>query len=181
MADINSSTEIAATIRKALGEQARFVTVRDWTETNRPLWEAIQLEKRVYLIVLLLIIVMASFSIVTTLIMIVLEKRKDIAIMKTMGASTRSISRIFRIQGAVIGGVGTIVGLALGFIGCVGLQKFGFPIDERIFQMSTLPIHIDPINFAVIGVSAFLICVVATMYPAWRATQLEPSDVLRHD
>ena len=181
VADINSATEIAATIRKALGEQARFVTVRDWTETNRPLWEAIQLEKRVYFIVLLLIIVMASFSIVTTLIMIVLEKRKDIAIMKTMGASTRSISRIFRIQGAVIGGVGTIVGLALGFIGCVGLQKFGFPIDERIFQMSTLPIHIDPINFAVIGVSAFLICVVATMYPAWRATQLEPSDVLRHD
>lgn len=181
LADIDTATEVASNIRKALGEQARFVAVRDWTETNRPLWEAIQLEKRVYFIVLLLIIVMASFSIVTTLIMIVLEKRKDIAIMKTMGASTRSISRIFRIQGAVIGGVGTIGGLALGLIGCIGLQKFGFPIDERIFQMSTLPIYIDPLNFAVIGVSAFLICVVATMYPAWRATQLEPSDVLRHD
>lgn len=181
VADINAATEVASDIRRALGEQSRFIAVRDWTETNQPLWEAIQLEKRVYFIVLLLIIVMASFSIVTTLIMIVLEKRKDIAIMKTMGASTKSISRIFRIQGAVIGGVGTIVGLSLGFMGCIALQEFGFPIDERIFQMSTLPIHIDPLNFVIIGISAFLICVFATMYPAWRATQLEPSDVLRHD
>ena len=178
---IDDASRVADEIRRALGDQARLFSVRDWTETNRPLWEAIQLEKRVYFIVLLLIIVMASFSIVTTLIMIVLEKRKDIAIMKTMGATTKSISAIFRIQGAVIGGVGTLVGLGLGFMGCFSLKHFGFPIDERIFQMSTLPIHIDPLNFIVVGVSAFLICVVATMYPAWRATQLEPSDVLRHD
>lgn len=178
---IDDASRVAEEIRGALGDQARFFSVRDWTETNRPLWEAIQLEKRVYFIVLLLIIVMASFSIVTTLIMIVLEKRKDIAIMKTMGATTKSISGIFRIQGAVIGGVGTLAGLVLGLIGCFSLKHFGFPIDERIFQMSTLPIHIDPLNFIVVGFSAFLICVVATMYPAWRATQLEPSDVLRHD
>jgi lipoprotein-releasing system permease protein len=135
----------------------------------------------VYFIVLLLIIVMASFSIVTTLIMIVLEKRKDIAIMKTMGASTASVSRIFRIQGAVIGGLGTLIGLFLGFVGCVGLKRFGFPIDERIFQMSTLPIHIDPFNFIMVGVAAFTICFFATMYPARRAAQLEPSEVLRYD
>ncbi len=178
---IENASSVASDIRNALGEDRRFFSVRDWTETNRPLWEAIQLEKRVYFIVLLLIIVMASFSIVTTLIMIVLEKRKDIAIMKTMGASTRSISWIFRFQGAAIGGVGTLVGLVLGLGGCFLLKHFGFPIDERIFQMSTLPIHIEPLNFVVIGISAFTICVVATMYPAWRATQLEPSDVLRHD
>jgi lipoprotein-releasing system permease protein len=178
---IDDASRVAEAIRGSLGDQARFFSVRDWTETNRPLWEAIQLEKRVYFIVLLLIIVMASFSIVTTLIMIVLEKRKDIAIMKTMGATTKSISGIFRIQGAVIGGVGTLSGLVLGLVGCFSLKHFGFPIDERIFQMSTLPIHIDPLNFIVVGFSAFLICVVATMYPAWRATQLEPSDVLRHD
>lgn len=181
VADINAAPEIARNVLQRLGGVSSGFAVRDWTETNRPLWEAIQLEKRVYFIVLLLIIVMASFSIVTTLIMIVLEKRKDIAIMKTMGASTASVSRIFRIQGAVIGGLGTLIGLFLGFVGCVGLKRFGFPIDERIFQMSTLPIHIDPFNFIMVGVAAFAICFFATMYPARRAAQLEPSEVLRYD
>jgi len=181
VSDINKAPETAKLILDKLGGATAGFAVRDWTETNRPLWEAIQLEKRVYFIVLLLIIVMASFSIVTTLIMIVLEKRKDIAIMKTMGASTASVSWIFRIQGAVIGGLGTIIGLVLGFVGCVALKKFGFPIDERIFQMSTLPIHIDPVNFVLVGIAAFAICFFATMYPARRAAQLEPSDVLRYD
>jgi lipoprotein-releasing system permease protein len=124
---------------------------------------------------------MASFSIVTTLIMIVIEKRKDIAIMKTMGASTAMVSWIFRIQGGVIGALGTVLGLAFGLAGCLGLKHFGFPIDERIFQMSTLPIHIDPLNFILVGVAAFLICFLATMYPARRAARLEPSEVLRYD
>ncbi len=181
VAEIQKAPEVAQAVLEKLGGPTAGFAVRDWTETNRPLWEAIQLEKRVYFIVLLLIIVMASFSIVTTLIMIVLEKRKDIAIMKTMGASTASVSWIFRIQGAVIGGLGTIIGLVLGFVGCVALKKFGFPIDERIFQMSTLPIHIEPLNFVMVGVAAFLICFFATMYPARRAAQLEPSEVLRYD
>jgi lipoprotein-releasing system permease protein len=179
--DINRSSVIAEQILSNMGGPQAGFAVRDWTETNRPLWEAIQLEKRVYFIVLLLIIVMASFSIVTTLIMIVLEKRKDIAIMKTMGASTKMVSWIFRIQGGVIGALGTLLGLVLGFVGCLGLKKFGFPIDERIFQMSTLPIYIDPLNFLMVGVAAFLISFFATMYPAKRAAQLEPSDVLRYD
>jgi len=179
--DINEAPALAQQILDRLGGSEAGFAVRDWTLTNKPLWDAIQLEKRVYFIVLLLIIVMASFSIVTTLIMIVLEKRKDIAIMKTLGASTTSVSRIFRIQGAVIGGIGTAAGLVLGFIGCIALKEFGFPIDERIFQMSTLPIHIDPLNFLMVGVAAFAICFFATMYPARRAAQLEPSDVLRYD
>lgn len=179
--DINDAPRLAGKVLDLLGGPASGFSVRDWTETNKPLWDAIQLEKRVYFIVLLLIIVMASFSIVTTLIMIVLEKRKDIAIMKTLGASTASVGRIFRVQGAVIGGLGTTIGLVLGYGGCLALQKFGFPIDERIFQMSTLPIHIDPMNFVMVGVAAFLICFFATMYPARRAAQLEPSEVLRYD
>jgi lipoprotein-releasing system permease protein len=113
--------------------------------------------------------------------MIVIEKRKDIAIMKTMGASTAMVSWIFRIQGGVIGALGTVLGLACGLAGCLGLKHFGFPIDERIFQMSTLPIYIDPLNFILVGVAAFLICFLATMYPARRAARLEPSEVLRYD
>ncbi len=181
VADVNDAPRLAQLILAKLGGGEAGFAVRDWTLTNKPLWDAIQLEKRVYFIVLLLIIVMASFSIVTTLIMIVLEKRKDIAIMKTLGASTGSVARIFRIQGAVIGGLGTIIGLVLGFAGCVGLKRWGFPIDERIFQMSTLPIQIDPLNFVMVGVAAFFICFFATVYPARRAAQLEPSEVLRYD
>lgn len=179
--DINKAPEIAQVIVDTVDGGPSGLSARDWTQTNKALWDAIQLEKRVYFIVLLLIIVMASFSIVTTLIMIVLEKRKDIAVMKTLGASTPSIGRIFRIQGAVIGGIGTLLGLVLGFVGCWGLKKFGFPIDEKIFQMSTLPVTIDPANFAMVGVAAFLICFFATVYPARRAASLEPSDVLRYD
>lgn len=179
--DINEAPQIAKNIVETLGGVNSGITAQDWTVRNKPLWDAIQLEKRVYFIVLLLIIVMASFSIVTTLIMIVLEKRKDIAVMKTLGASTPSIARVFRIQGAVIGGLGTAAGLVLGFLGCWGLRTFGFPIDPRIFQMSTLPIYIDPANFAVTGIAAFLICLFATVYPARRAASLEPSEVLRYD
>ena len=179
--DVNAAPAVAKLIFDKLGGTDSNFIVRDWTATNRPLWDAIQLEKRVYFIVLLLIIVMASFSIITTLIMIVIEKRKDIAIMKTLGASTASVSRIFRIQGAVIGGVGTALGLILGYVGCVALREIGFPIDEKIFQMSQLPIEIEPINFVVVGVAAFLICFFATVYPARRAASLEPSEVLRYD
>jgi lipoprotein-releasing system permease protein len=139
------------------------------------------LERRVYFIVLLLIVVMASFSIITTLIMVVLEKRKDIAILKTLGASTRAIGDIFRIQGAVIGLLGTTSGLILGFIGCIALREYGFPLDERICQMSQVPVQMDPFNFMITGVAAFLICCVATIYPARRASALEPSEVLRYE
>lgn len=179
--DIDAAPVVAAQIMNRLGGLASGFTATDWTTTNKPLWDAIQLEKRVYFLVLLLIIVMASFSIVTTLIMIVIEKRKDIAVMKTLGASTQSVSRIFRIQGAVIGGLGTIAGLILGFIGCVALREYGFPLDERIFNMSKLPVRMDWFNFAATGVAAFLICLFATVYPARRAAQLEPSEGLRHD
>jgi len=139
------------------------------------------LEQRVYFIVLLLIIVMASFSIVSSLIMVVIEKRKDIAVLRTLGATRSNISNIFKIQGAIIGGVGVSLGIIGGLALCVGLKIYGFPIDERIFQMSTLPININPWNFVMVGISAFAICCVATLYPASRASRLEPSQILRFE
>lgn len=180
VSDIDAAPQVARTIINTLGSGAG-IAAEDWTETNRSLWSAIQLEKRAYFVVLLLIIVMASFSIVTTLIMTVMEKRKDIAIMKTMGASTSSISRIFRIQGAVIGGIGTVLGLLFGYLGCLALRHYGFPLDEQVFQMSTLPVHIELNNFIATGVAAFLICFFATVYPARRAARVEPSEGLRYD
>jgi lipoprotein-releasing system permease protein len=179
--DIDDSPKVAAQIGDILGGIGAGFSVQDWTQTNKPLWDAIRLEKKVYFIVLLLIVVMASFSIISTLIMIVLEKRKDIAVLRTLGANERSIGAIFKIQGAVIGGIGTVTGLALGLIGCLALRRYGFPLDERIFQMSTLPVRIEPINFGVVGVVAFAICALATIYPAKRASALQPSDVLRYE
>jgi lipoprotein-releasing system permease protein len=101
--------------------------------------------------------------------------------MKTLGARTAAIGNIFRAQGAIIGVVGVSVGLLGGYSLCRGLQWYRFPIDERIFQMSSLPIHLDPLNFLAVGVAAFFICCGATIYPARRASRFEPAEVLRHE
>ena len=179
--DFEKAPQVAKQLIQTLGGHASGFYATDWIERNKPLWEALNLEKKVYFIVLLLIIVMASFSIVTTLIMIVLEKRRDIAILKTMGASTKSIANIFRIHGSVIGALGTGLGLLLGFLGCIGLREYGFPLDERIFPVAEVPVRIEPLNFLIVGVAAFLICFFATVYPARRASRLEPSEVLRYE
>jgi lipoprotein-releasing system permease protein len=181
LADVDQAPIIAEEMKKALLSLAPGFVVQSWTESNRALWEAIQLEKRAYFIVLLLIIVMASFSIVATLIMIVLEKRKDIAVLMTMGASPSRVASIFRIQGAVIGLVGTVLGLGLSVLGCVALQTYGFPLNEQVFQMKQLPVRIEIGNFIMVSVSAFAICFLSTFYPARRASQLEPAEVLRYE
>lgn len=179
--DIDQAPLIAKDIVEALGGYRSGLYAQDWTETNKPLWDALRLERNVYFTVLLLIIIMASFSIITTLIMIVLEKRRDIAVLRTLGASAKSIARIFQIQGATIGLIGTILGLILGVLGCIALQEYGFPLDERIFPFSTVPVRMEVLNFAITGTVAFLICCLATLYPAYRASRLHPSEVLRYE
>ncbi len=179
--DINKSPEVTQAITLGAGGISSGIYAQDWTETNKPLWDALKLEKKVYFIVLLLIVVMASFSIITTLIMLVLEKRKDIAIMKTLGATAQKVGAIFFIHGATIGAFGTVLGLIAGYLGCVALREYGFPLDERIFQMSTVPIYMDIWNFIMVGVCAFAICCLATIYPAFRASRLDPSAVLRYE
>ncbi len=179
--NVGDAPKITRQMMEALGGVQSGVYARDWTESNRALWEALQLERRVYFIVLLLIIVMASFSIVTTLIMLVIEKRRDIAILRTMGATPRSVGMVFFMQGAVIGAIGTVLGMLFGYFGCLALRWYGFPLNEEIFQMSTVPVYIEPVNFLVVGVSAFTICCVATIYPAFRASRLHPAELLRYE
>jgi lipoprotein-releasing system permease protein len=179
--DIDQTAQIASQIMDRIGESAKGLYVQDWTQTNKPLWEALRLEKKVYFIVLLLIVVMASISIVSTLILLVMEKRGDIAIFRTLGATASEVGNIFRIQGAIIGVGGTFVGTVLGLLGCWGLQFYGFPLDERIFGFATLPLRIEPQNFMVVAIAAFGICFAATIYPAYRASKLDPADVLRHE
>lgn len=179
--NIEEARQVAQRIKQKLDQLGPGFAAQAWTESNQALWEAIQLEKRAYFIVLLLIIVMASFSIVASLIMIVLEKRKDIAILMTIGASPRSVARIFLIQGGVIGVLGTGIGLVLSVVGCIGLQKYGFPLNEQVFQMKELPVQIEAGNFLLVAVSAFSISFLSTIYPAWRASRLDPAEVLRYE
>ncbi|NLF26118.1 MAG: ABC transporter permease, partial [Deltaproteobacteria bacterium] len=181
VADVDRASVLARKIMDTLGGAQRGFYVQDWSERNRELWDAIGLEKRVYFIVLLLLVVLASFSIVSTLVMIVLEKRRDIAIMKTMGAKTSSIANIFRVQGTVIGLIGTSLGLLGGYFGSIALREYGFPLPQGVFPTDTVPVQLEWINFTVVGVAALLICAFSTLYPAWRASRLEPSEVLRYE
>lgn len=153
----------------------------DWTDQNKPLWDAIQLEKRVYFIVLLLLILVASFSIVATLVMVVMEKGRDIAILKTMGAKDRQILKIFIMQGALIGAGGVILGTLLGYLGGLALREYGFPIDARVFSLDTVPVHMHGSNFLLVAVAGFIITSLAGVYPAYRASRLLPAEALRYE
>ncbi len=180
--DIDAAPVIARMIRERLNSLpgGRFY-VQDWTEQNKELWEALALEKQAYFIVLLLLIVLASFTIISALIMIVIEKRKDIAVMRTLGATTRSVGNIFRIQGAIIGALGTLLGTLGGYLGAIGLREYGFKLPENVFPTSTVPVQLDWVNFAAVAAAAFFICLVSTIYPARRASKLSPSEVLRYE
>lgn len=178
--DLNESRQIVSGLLERLNQAGGLFIVRDWTEFNPALWRAMNQEKWVYFIVLLLIVLMASFSIISTLIMIVLEKRRDIAVLRTIGASKWDILSIFVLQGTIIGGLGTVFGLILSYVGCKSLQIFKFPLEDKVFPFDTLPVHIEALNFSIVGVCAFAICFLATIYPSLRASSIEPSEMLRN-
>ncbi len=179
--DVSQASEIASRISAGLGGAGSSFYVTDWTESNRPLWEALKLEKKVYFYVLLLLTLIASFSVVSTLVMVVMEKTKDIAVFKAIGASDRSVMSIFFIEGVVIGALGTLLGTLFGYIGCVLLRYYGFEIDEKVFGLKTVPVQIVLSNFVVVGIAAFFISSLAGIYPAIRAARLRPADALRFE
>jgi lipoprotein-releasing system permease protein len=179
--NIEKSHLVAKAIVDALSEvDGGGFDAQDWRERNRSLLEAMQLEERVYFWVLLLLIMLGSFSIVSTLVMIVLEKRRDIAILRTLGASSKSIARIFLIQGSVIGIIGTFSGLLGGYLGSILLAKYGFRLPDA-FPFETVPIRLEFLNFLSVGVASLIICFLATIYPAYRASRLHPTEVLRYE
>lgn len=155
--------------------------VRSWRDLNFNLFAAIELEKRVYFLVLLLIVLVAAFNIVAALVMLVMEKRRDIAVLRTLGATRAGIARIFLAQGLVIGGLGTLAGSALGLAVCGVLRVYPFDLPPGVFYTNTLPIRIYPEYVALVVVVSLAIVLLAALYPARQAARLLPVEALRYD
>ena len=154
---------------------------RDWMQMNRNVFIALRLEKLVYFLVLSLMLVVAGFSILATLIMVVMEKRKDIAILKSMGATDGSVAQIFVFKGLVIGLIGAVLGNAAGLGLSWTISKYKLPLPHGVFFTETVPVEIVPEYFAAVTVAAFLVCLCVTLYPASRAARVAPVDVIRYE
>ena len=177
--NIDRADRIAAAIREALGPQ---YSVRDWMQLNQNLFAALKLEKLGIFIALNLIILVAALNIISALVMVVMEKTRDIAILKSMGATTRSIMRIFFYQGAVIGISGTILGVTSGLGLCALLKRYKFiELPSNVYPMSTMPIKVMPMEVTIIAVSAIVITLVATLYPSWKASRIRPAEALSYE
>lgn len=176
--DIYNARDIAETIVDTLGFP---YWARDWSQMNRNLFSALKLEKTVMFIILALIILVAAFNIASSLIMMVMQKTRDIAILKAMGATDRSIRKIFVFKGMAIGLVGTVLGVCLGFILCVVLQHYPFiELPGDVYYITTLPVKLQLLDVAMIAASALAICFAATLYPARQASRLDPVEAIRY-
>jgi lipoprotein-releasing system permease protein len=177
--DIDQADRVAAAVQSALGGN---YTVRDWMQLNRNLFAGLKLEKIGLFIALDLIILVAALNIISALIMVVMEKSRDIAILKSMGATTRSIMRIFFYQGMVIGLAGTTLGVAGGLGLCALLKRYKIiELPPNVYPMSTMPIKVVPVDVGVIAVSAILITLLATLYPSWKASRVRPAEALSYE
>jgi len=172
------------------GSLSGDLLIRDWTQQNRTWFAAVQLEKRMMFIILTLIVAVAAFNLVSTLVMTVQDKRADIAILRTLGASPRSIMGIFVVQGAMVGVIGTLAGLLLG-LGIAFNIDVIVPAIERLLSASFLPKDIylisrmpsdpQPADIVPVGVISLVLSFVATLYPSWRASRVNPAEALRYE
>jgi lipoprotein-releasing system permease protein len=175
--DIDQSKRIAAEIERRL-DNGIYHTM-DWEELNHGLFTALRIQQILISLVLALIIVVAAFTVIATLIMVVLEKKREIAVLKAMGSTDFSLLRVFLYQGAFIGIVGTGLGLGLGYLTCRGLVSYQFPLDPGVYFISRLPVRMQPLEFALVGAFAILVCLCATVWPALYASRLRPAEAFR--
>jgi lipoprotein-releasing system permease protein len=155
--------------------------VEDWRALNKNLFTALTLQKVALLVFLTLIIIVAAFNMVASLTMMVVDKTKEIAILKSMGASSRGVATIFQVVGMTIGLLGTFIGLGLGLALGNVLERYGYHLDPKVYMIDTLPVEVIPGEVALVAVITLVICFAATLYPALKASDLPPVDGLRYD
>ncbi|KOR28682.1 cell division protein FtsX, partial [Achromatium sp. WMS2] len=185
--DMWLAPEISRELAMSLGGYYR---VRDWTQEHRNFFRALQTEKRMMSIILFLIVAVATFNIVSALVMVVTDKQSDIAILLTLGASPKSIMWVFIVQGIVIGFFGGILGSVLGVIMALNVETVVASIenalhirflDPSVYYISRLPSDLYWKDVALVSSSAFLMSLLATIYPAWRASKVNPAEALRYE
>lgn len=155
--------------------------VKDWGEMNRNLFSALKLEKIVMAVILAFIILVACFNILSTLVMLVLEKGKEISILKSMGARDSSVMKIFVLEGLAIGGIGTALGLSLGLLLCGVISIFPIPLDPEVYYIPNLPVRLDPVQFCLVAGAAVVLAYLATIFPALYASRMPPVEGLKND
>jgi lipoprotein-releasing system permease protein len=187
IADMQRAPEVA---RSLLGLMPRGVQATDWTQNNRTWFAAVQTEKRMMFLILALIVAVAAFNLLSSLVMAVKDKQSDVAILRTLGATPVEVARIFLVQGALIGVVGTAAGVFLGTLAAYNIDVIVPWIEhllgihflpQQIYFISELPSSPEVGDIVTIGVTSLVLSLLATLYPSWRASRLQPAQVLRHD
>jgi lipoprotein-releasing system permease protein len=188
LVDMFEAPRVVRSLALALGGDGYYID--DWTRKHANFFRSIQLTKTVMFVILLLVVGVAAFNIVSTLVMVVKEKQADIAILRTIGASPRSILAIFVTQGTTIGAIGTLAGIALGVLIATNLETLVHALeavlgtrfmDAQVYYMSDLPATVRWSDVLKISLTAFGLCCLSTVYPSWRAARTQPARALRHD
>jgi lipoprotein-releasing system permease protein len=177
--DMEESAEVA---RRARAELGAGWDALDWREANRPLFAALALERRTVGLIIMLVTVVAALNITTTLALVVVERRADIAVLSTLGARAPSLTLVFVIEGAIVGAIGALAGVALGLAACFVADRFGLVrLPPDVYSLSAVPLHPHASDVVLAALAAFAVALLATLYPAWQAARVRPAEVLRHE
>jgi lipoprotein-releasing system permease protein len=179
VSDPERASELRGPVEEAV--QRSDLRVRDWRELNKNLFSALKLEKILTFVILSIAILVASFCIICTLLLMVTEKGKEIAILKAVGASDSSILQVFMLEGVVIGAIGTVFGVMIGLSFCLSLSIYGVRLDPEVYYIDRLPVAVNASDYVAVAIAALMICTLSTIYPARAASRLKPVDGLRYE
>ncbi|HEY2745550.1 MAG TPA: FtsX-like permease family protein, partial [Polyangia bacterium] len=176
LADPDRTEPVRAALERIAGPGYE---VQDWKQLNRSLFSALKIEKILMFVLLCFGVLVAAFSIIANGMMLVLEKDKEVAILKSMGARDGTVLGAFMVLGLLIGSIGTVTGISAGVVACWALSRFGIPLNTDVYYITTLPVQMNPYEIAAVFAASLAIALLATLYPAWMAARLRPVDGLR--